>query len=144
MADYYCGNIEIPGRYLTPMLVQDVFGSKYMKQYEWQAGNELIVFEGEDLRYGAFEEEEQRLIEYEIPFDRNSGQYHDNESETRYCRPAQNGRPEIDRVIRASDQRFEVELLEPLLEMSPTVCQAELRRLILKRDLKIKPLSDYY
>lgn len=60
--------------------------------------DDVWEFIGNDCRYGEFGDIEEELVEKGIPFDRwsDDGGYCDYNRRTRYYRPGQNGKPDID------------------------------------------------
>jgi hypothetical protein len=137
-------SISIPKKYLTPEILKII--RDCVSNEDDEPDKKTVQFWSDTASNGQFEDLEAELIELKVPFDRYSGQDFDLDPETRYCRPATDGEPEIDVTVL---QHREYGEFIPVGEIKRLACQypedfkAKVQELLDEWAPSLPPLSNW-
>jgi|GEM_PF-4675495 hypothetical protein len=137
-------SITIPKKFLTPEVlesVRDCVGNE-----EDLPDLKTVQFWNDTASNGQFEDLENELISLGIPFDRYTGQDFNLDPETRYCRPATDGKKEIDVTVlehREYGEFIPISEIKRILNLKPKVFKAFILKIMEEWAPSIPPLSQW-
>jgi hypothetical protein len=106
----------------------------------------MVQFYSDNAPNGQYEDLENELIELGIPFDRYSGQDFNIDPETRYYRPATDGRPEIDETILEHREYGEIvpaSKIRGIIDLNPEDFKIKMQEILEEWAPNMPPLTQW-